>query len=54
METAFINRSDWLTANEAAEYLKVKKRTLLLWTRQGKIPAFAVAIQQNSYPEAKE
>jgi len=27
----------WLTAGEAAEYLKVKTRTLLLWVRQGKI-----------------
>jgi excisionase family DNA binding protein len=29
----------WLTANEAAQYLKVKPRTLLLWARQRKIPA---------------
>jgi excisionase family DNA binding protein len=29
----------WLTANEAAQYLKVKPRTLLLWARQGKVPA---------------
>ena len=27
----------WLTAQEAAQYLKVKTRTLLLWVRQGKI-----------------
>lgn len=33
META------WLTAKEAADYLKVRPRTLLLWARQGKIPA---------------
>ena len=33
----------WLTADEAAEYLKVKKRTLLLWTRQGRVPAFALS-----------
>ena len=31
--------SDWLTATEAAEYIKVHPRTLLLWARQGKIPA---------------
>jgi excisionase family DNA binding protein len=30
-------KSAWLTAEEAAEYLKVKRRTLLLWTRQGKV-----------------
>ena len=29
----------WLTAQEAAAYLKVRPRTLLLWARQGKIPA---------------
>jgi excisionase family DNA binding protein len=30
---------EWLTAKEAAEYLKVRPRTLLLWARQGKVPA---------------
>lgn len=30
-------RSDWLTANEAAAYLKVAPRTLLMWARQGKV-----------------
>src|SRR5438034_9310054 len=29
--------TDWLTAREAARYLKVKVRTVLLWARQGKI-----------------
>jgi len=27
----------WLTAEEAANYLKVKPRTLLQWVRQGKV-----------------
>jgi excisionase family DNA binding protein len=27
----------WLTAKEAAEYLKVEPRTLLQWARQGKV-----------------
>jgi len=35
--------SDWLTATEAAQYLKVKVRTLLLWVRQGKVKAFALS-----------
>ncbi len=35
--------SEWLTANEAAAYLKVKVRTLLLWVRQGKVKAFALS-----------
>jgi excisionase family DNA binding protein len=30
-------KSVWLTADEAAQYLKVEPRTLLLWTRQGKV-----------------
>jgi excisionase family DNA binding protein len=33
----------WLTAVEAAQYLKVKVRTLLLWVRQGKVKAFALS-----------
>jgi excisionase family DNA binding protein len=35
--------SEWLTASEAAAYLKVKVRTLLLWVRQGKIQAYALS-----------
>ena len=33
----------WLTASEAAAYLRVKPRTLLLWVRQGKVKAFALS-----------
>ena len=36
-------QSDWMTANEAAEYLRVKKRSLLLWVRQGKVKAYALS-----------
>jgi excisionase family DNA binding protein len=35
--------NDWLTAAEAAAYLRVKARTLLLWVRQGKVKAFALS-----------
>jgi excisionase family DNA binding protein len=35
--------SEWLTASEAAAYLKVKVRTLLLWVRQRKVKAFALS-----------
>jgi len=31
--------SEWLTAQEAAAYLKVKPRTLLEWAKTGKVPA---------------
>jgi excisionase family DNA binding protein len=34
---------EWLTASEAAQYLRVKVRTLLLWVRQGKVKAFALS-----------
>ena len=34
---------EWFTAEEAANYLKVKTRTLLLWVRQGKVRGFALS-----------
>ena len=34
---------EWLTVSEAAAYLKVKPRTLLLWVRQGKVQAYALS-----------
>ena len=33
----------WLTATEAAQYLHVKARTILLWARQGKVKAYALS-----------
>ena len=30
---------EWLTLEEAAAYLKIERRTLALWARQGKVPA---------------
>jgi len=35
--------TEWLTATEAAAHLKVKPRTLLLWVRQGKMPAYKLS-----------
>jgi excisionase family DNA binding protein len=35
--------SEWITAKEAAAYLRIKARTLLLWVRQGKVKAFALS-----------
>lgn len=37
------SRTEWLTAVEAAEYLKVQTRTLLLWVRQGKVIGYALS-----------
>jgi excisionase family DNA binding protein len=34
---------NWLTASEAACYLRVKVRTVLLWVRQGKVKAYALS-----------
>jgi len=33
----------WLTADEAAQYLRIEPRTLLGWARQGKVKAFALS-----------
>jgi len=33
----------WLTAAEAAQYLNVKVRTILLWARQGRVKAYALS-----------
>ncbi len=41
--TASAAESHWITSSEAAAYLKVKVRTLLLWVRQGRVPAFALS-----------
>ena len=40
---AALPTAEWLTASEAAQYLKVKSRTLLLWVRQGKLKAFPLS-----------
>jgi excisionase family DNA binding protein len=37
-EWGFYVEREWLTASEAAQYLKVKPRTLLQWAREKKIP----------------
>ena len=35
--------TEWLTATEAAQYLKVQPRTILKWAKQGTIPAHALS-----------
>jgi hypothetical protein len=35
--------TEWLTAKEAAQHLKIKTHTLLLWTRQGKVNGYALS-----------
>lgn len=35
--------TEWLTTAEAAEYLKVRPRTLLMWVRRGAIKAYALS-----------
>jgi excisionase family DNA binding protein len=34
---------NWLTATEAACYLKVEPRTLLSWVRQGKVKGYSLS-----------
>ena len=36
-------KKEWITAMEAAVYLRISRRTLLLWVRQGKIPGYALS-----------
>lgn len=33
----------WMTAAEAARYLKVRPRTVLAWARQGKLKAYTLS-----------
>jgi len=42
-QSSLPNNVEWLTAAEAASHLKVRTRTLLLWTRQGKLKAYALS-----------
>jgi excisionase family DNA binding protein len=34
---------EWMTVDEAAVYLKVLKRTLLAWIRDGKVKAYSLS-----------
>jgi len=36
-------QTEWLTANEAAQYLKIKTRTLLAWARSGKLKGYVLS-----------
>lgn len=38
--------NEWLTANEAAVYLKIKPRTVLKWAKTGAIPAHPLSGQE--------
>jgi excisionase family DNA binding protein len=37
------NQTSWLTANEAASYLRIEPRTLLSWARAGKVKGFTLS-----------
>jgi len=34
---------EWLTSEEAARYLKINRRTLVEWARQGKLKAYKLS-----------
>jgi len=38
-----IPESVWLTASEAAQYLRLEPRTLLMWARQGKVKGYVLS-----------
>lgn len=38
-----MQKNGWMTAEEAAEYLKVERRTILEWARQGKVRGFKLS-----------
>jgi len=35
--------ADWLTAREAADYLKVAPRTVVAWAKTGKVPGYKLS-----------
>jgi len=37
------NESHWLTATEAARYLRVEPRTILIWARQGHVKGYILS-----------
>ena len=38
-----IQNSEWLTANEAAQHLRVEPRTVLAWARSGHIKGYVLS-----------
>ena len=34
---------NWMTANEAAAYLKIDSRTIIRWAKQGKIKGYVLS-----------
>lgn len=42
-ETPMTLSTEWLTAAEAAAHLKINVRTVLAWTRQGKLRGYALS-----------
>lgn len=35
--------TQWLTSKEAADYLKIQRRTLLQWARSGKVKGYVLS-----------
>ena len=42
MDSAIVE-SQWFTSDEAARYLKINRRTLVEWARQGKLKAYKLS-----------
>jgi excisionase family DNA binding protein len=41
-ETAGPSTTGWMTTAEAADYLRIERRTLLKWVREGSIRAYSL------------
>ena len=46
--------TEWLTSDEAALYLKIERRTLLQWLRQGKVRAYILSGVQRHLDRASD
>jgi len=42
-----IMTQEWFTVGEAAEYLRVSKRTIYKFTKDGKLPAFRISKERH-------
>ena len=40
---AYASATEWLTSDEAAQYLKIERRKLLQWVRQGKVRGYMLS-----------
>jgi excisionase family DNA binding protein len=49
-----MNETPWLTTEEAARYLKIKPRTLLVWVRAGLVTGHAIGTRRKVWRFLRE